>query len=587
MVALAWSCLAGCHGGAGSETSAESIPNGPKIKLAASDMAGFQRTDVRGKPGGRFIDATYGDPKTFNYLLANETSSTDHLSLVFATLVFRNPVTLDLEPALAESWTSARDRMSWLFHLRKGVKWSDGRPFTADDVVFTFGLIYDRNIPTTLRDNLTFAGHDLSCRAVDEETVEFKSPVRIGPFLDALAPTPILPKHKLEPIWRAGKYNTAWALDTPPEEIVGTGPFTIVKYTPGQSLTFRRNPYYWKLAADGVQLPFLTGGVTQIVPDRNTLILRFNSKETDYAWLRPTDWIPLKEAESAGDYKTINAGPMWGFTYLSFNVNPANKKIPDYKREWFSKKEFRQAIAFALDRDNMAATVLRGMGRALWSPVSIADKRYFNSGLPPPPFDPAKATALLAGMGLSNRNADGVLVDGAGHPVEFTLLTNNNNDIRKSLCTAIQENLRKIGVKVVIMPVEFNSLVEKLRTTFDWEANVLGFTAGAEPYTGRNIWMSSGISHVWYPRQKHPATAWEAEIDSMFDAAAGEPDVKKRKVIYDRWQAILYEQQPMIFLITEDSLAAVRKRIANARPNALPGPTLPLIRWNCYEFSEQ
>jgi peptide/nickel transport system substrate-binding protein len=540
-----------------------------------------------GRKTGRFIDATYSEPKTFNYLLASEVSSTDHLSLVFTTLVFRNPETLEFEPSLAESWDADPNGRRWTFHLRKGAKWSDGQPLTAQDVVFTFDLIYDKNIPASLREGLTFAGKFLAYRAIDDDTVEFSAPMRVGPLLAAVSTAPILPKHKLEAIWKAGKFNSAWALNTPPTELVGNGPFTIAKYTPGQSLIFKRNPYYWRKAADGRQLPYLDGGVSQIVPDRNTLVLRFQSKETDYVWLRPEDWAPLQSGKSSGGYETFNSGPAWAFTYLSFNVNPANRRLPDYKRAWFQKKEFRQAIAYALDRDNMAATVLRGMGRAIWSPVSPADRVFFKKDLPPMAYDPAKAGALLAGMGLSKKNGDGVLVDDAGHPVEFTLLTNNNNSVRLALCTAIQENLRKIGVKVIVMPVEFNSLVEKLRATYDWEADVLGFTTTAEPYNGRNIWMSSGILHIWHPLQKTPDTPWEAEIDRLFDAAAAEPDVQKRKALYDRWQEIMYEQQPMIMLVTEDALSAVRNRLAGVRPNPLPGPTLPLIRWNCYEFSER
>ncbi len=542
---------------------------------------------VAGKQGSRFIDATYSEPKTFNYLLASEVSSTDHLSLVFNPLVILNPETLDFEPALAESWTAAKDGKSWLFHLRKGAKWSDGHPFTASDVVFTFNLIYDKNIPATQREALTFAGTNLACRAVDAETIEFRSPVRIGPFLAAISTAPILPRHKLEAIWKAGKFKSAWALDTPPSELVGNGPYSIAKYTHGQSIIFQRNPYYWRRTADGKPLPRLDGGITQFVPDRNTLVLRFKSKETDYVWLRPEDWTSLRSGQAAGNYKTFNSGPSWAFTYLSFNVNPANKKLPEYKREWFRKKEFRQAMAYAVNRNNMAATVLRGMGRAVFSPVSLADKVYYNKSLAPMPYDTAKATSLLASMGLSRKNSEGVLVDSENHPVEFTLLTNNNNNIRLALCTAIQEDLRKIGVKVIIAPVEFNSLVEKLKTTYDWEADVLGFTTGAEPYTARNIWTSSGILHIWHPLQKQPDTPWEAEIDKLFDEASAESDVAKRKALYDRWQEILYDEQPMIFLVTEDALAAVRNRLANVRPNPLPGPTLPLLRWNCYEFSEQ
>jgi peptide/nickel transport system substrate-binding protein len=486
----------GCGGNSGTGTSG--------VKLSASETAGFMKTKAVGKPGGRFIDASYGDPKTFNPLIANETSSTDHLNQILTPLIIRNPETTEFEPALAESWSSSTDGKVWTFKLRKGVRWSDGQPFNADDVVFTFQLVYDKNIPTTARDVTTFAGHQLACKKIDDLTVEFSAPVRLGPVLDALTAVLIVPRHKLEEVWKAGKFNQAWVVSTPPSDIVGTGPFVITKYVPGQTITFKRNPYHWRTAADGTQLPFLTGGATQIVPDRNTMLLRFKAKESDYLWLRPEDWKPVTDGQAAGGYTARNVGPAWGFTYFSFNVNPANKKIPEYKRQWFQTKAFRQAIACGVNRENMAKTVLRGMGRALWSPVSIADKVYYNNSLQPIPYDPARATALLASMGLSQKDSDGVLKDSAGHRAEFTLLTNNNNNIRLGLCTVIQEDLRKIGVKIIIQPADFNSLVAKLRETYDWETMVLGFTGSAEPYTGRNIWMSSGQSHIWWPKQESP-----------------------------------------------------------------------------------
>lgn len=533
----------------------------------------------------RFMDATYGDPKTFNYLLANETSSTDHLQLVFRPLINRNPETQEIEPELAEKWESTPDGKVWNFHLRPGLKWSDGVPLTADDVVFTFQVIGDKSIPTTFRDQLTFAGHVLQCKKIDDTTVEISAPVRLGPVLDALTQTPIQPYHKLEAQYKAGKFNSTWALNTPPSDIPGNGPFLISEYTTGQKLVFKKNPYYWRKAADGSPSPKFEGGVTQIVPNRDTMALKFKAGETDYTWLRPEDWAPILAGQSAGKYTTREAGPTWGFTYLTFNVNPANKKIPDYKRAWFNRKEFRWAVSYALDRGGMVKTVLRGMGVPLRSPVSPADKVFFDSALPPIPNDMSKAQAMLAVMGLSKKNADGFLVDDAGHVVEFTLYTNSNNNIRIGLCTAIQEDLRKIGIKVTLTPTDFNSLVARLRTTFDWEAVVLGFTGGAEPYVGRNIWSSTGISHVWYPQQAKPATPWEKEVDEIFDKAATEPDTEKRKALYNRWQEIMYEQQPFVFLVTEDALTAVSNRITGPRPQPLAGSTLPMIRWNSYEFS--
>jgi peptide/nickel transport system substrate-binding protein len=570
--------LAGCsgkdgdsHGGAPSNS----------VKLETSAMSDFLKSNVTGRPGGRFTDATIADPKTFNFFLSNETSSSSVLNLVFDSLIGRNSETLEFEGNLADSWTCADDKCTWTFKLRKGVKWSDGAPFTADDVTFSYDLVYDEKIPTPIRSILLFEGKPMAYKKIDDLTVEFKTPYPVGPFLDIIG-APIFPKHKLEAVWKAGNFNTTWALNTPPAEIVGTGPYTIAKYTPSQSVTFKRNPYYWRVASDEKQLPFLENGTTQIVPDLNTVVLKFKSKETDYTGLRPQDWPSMQSEASKGDYKTLDAGPAWGSTYISFNVNPANKKIPEYKRAWFNTKEFRQAVSFAINRDNMVTTALRGIGKPLYSPVSPANKVFFDTNLKPIQCDPGKATALLASIGLANKNSDGVLTDSAGHLVEFNLLTNTGNTVNLALCTAIQDDLKKIGIKVIITPVEFNSLVERFRTTFDWEADVLGFTGGVEPYNGRNIWMSSGMTHMWWPKQKKPATPWEAEVDAIFDAAGHEIDTAKRKALYDKWQEIIYEQQPLIYLVTQDSLFATRNRLTNVRPNSLGG-----ARWNIYEFSEK
>jgi peptide/nickel transport system substrate-binding protein len=580
--AAALTCLAvaGCgpSGGAYGGGSGKA----PVSKLTEADKADYLKTKATGKYGGRFSDAAFTDPKTFNPLLANETSSGDILALVLDPLVSREPETLEFEPDLAESWTASPDGLKYTFKLRKGIRWSDGQPFTADDVIFTYDLVYDKSIPTTVRDVLTFDGKPLAYKKIDDLTVEFTLPSKIGPFLDVIG-VGILPKHILGKTWKAGQFNSAWGLNTPPDQIVGTGPYMLAKYTPSQSVTFRRNPYYWRLGADGNQLPFLESGVTSIVPDLNTVVLRFKSKETDYTGLRPQDWASIQAGAAAGDYKASDVGPSWGFSYMAFNVNPANKKMPDYKRAWFQKKEFRQAVSYAIDRDSMVKTALRGIGRPLWSPVSSANKLFFNTALKPINQDLQRATALLASIGLSNKNADGVLVDSAGHPVEFTLLTNTGNDINLRYCTAIQDDLKKVGINVIVSPVEFNSLVERMRTTYDWEANVLGFTGGVEPFNGKNIWMSSGIAHVWWPRETTPATPWEAEIDRIFTAAGKETDTTKRKALYDRWQEILYEQQPLIFLVTQDSLYAVRNRLINVRPNALAR----VVKWNVYEFSER
>ncbi|MCW3052629.1 MAG: extracellular solute-binding protein family 5 [Chthonomonadales bacterium] len=570
--------IAGCNGNSGGGNASNGSGGGdtPTVKV---DTAGMEKTDATGKFGGRFTDAAFAEPKTFNIIIAKETSSTAPLGLVFDGLMTRNSQTLKVEPNLAESWNSSPDAKTWTFKLRKGIKWSDGQPFTADDVVFSLDVIYDEKVDTTYRDVMKINGKAWTYKKIDDSTVEIDLPEKFGLFLD-VGQFPIIPKHKLEAAWKAGKFNSTWGVDTKAEDVVGTGPYTLASYRPSESMVFKRNPYYWKLDASGKQLPFFDGGVTQIVPDLNAVVLKFKAKETDYTGLRAEDWKGIQADEAKGDYKSIDMGPGWGFSYLGFNQNEKATKLPAYKRAWFAKKEFRQAISYAIDRDAMVNTALRGLGVPLWSPVSTANTVFYNPNVKTYPHDPAKAKQLLAGIGMVDKG--GSLVDSAGHPVEFTLLTNTGNNVNIAICTLIQDSLKQIGIKVDVTPVQFNSLITKLNGSFDWEAIVLAFTGGVEPYTSKSIWTSTGRLHVWNPQEPTPATPWEADIDKIFVEAGREPDTDKRKALYNKFQDILGEQQPLIFLVTAKALGAQRNRMVGMKPNALGG-----FRWDVYEISAQ
>ncbi len=572
--------LTGCsNNSTNADQNAKVSGNTPPV--TAVDTAGFLKTTLKGKHGGTFSESSIADPKTFNLLFAKEQSSVIPLGLIFDGMVIRDADTLEIKPALAERWESSNKDLTWTFHLRRGLKWSDGQPVTADDVVFTLDVIYDPKVDTTTREVLKVDGKPWKYKKVDDLTVEIDLPVPFGPFLDTVG-FPILPKHKLEQPWKAGQFNSTWGVNTPPTEIVGTGPYTLLKFTPGESMVFKRNPNYWQLDADGKQLPFLDGGTIAVVPDLNATLLKFKSKETDYTAVRPEDWETIKSGEAAGDYKAADYGPTWGISYLSFNMNPNASKLAPYKLAWFSKKEFRQAISYALDRDAMAKTVLRGFGEPLWSPIPVANKTFHNPNVMKYPRDLSKAKALLATAGFKLQPGNEVLQDSAGHPVEFTLLTNTGNNINAAYCNIIVEDLKQIGVKVNFTPVEFNSLVTRLSNTYDWEAVVLGFTGGTEPHNSKSIWTSPGQLHLWNPRQKTPATPWEAEIDKLFSEAAKITDTAERKKRYDRFQEIAAEQQPLIFLVSGKALFAIRNRLTNLRPSSLGG-----IRWNIQEIAEK
>jgi peptide/nickel transport system substrate-binding protein len=564
--------VTGCsRGGTGDSGGA------PAVKLSASDTAGFKKTDVSGKRGGTIVDAVFAGPKTFNILVSKEQSSSGAVGVMFDGLVTRNLETLEIEPALAESYDTSSDGRTWTFKLRPGLKWSDGQPLTADDVTFTLDLIYDPKVDTMSREVLTVDKKPWSYKKIDDHTVQIETPTPFGPFLD-VAGFPILPKHKVEAAWKAGKFNSTWGVDTPPSELVGTGPLLLQKFTPDQSLMYRRNPYYWKLASDGQQLPFLDSALTLIVSDLNAVILKFQSKETDTVAPRPEDFAGLKKDEAKGSYRALDLGPTWSSLYLSFNMNPSVKSVPDYKREWFSKKEFRQAVSYALDRKSMIDTVLRGLGRPQWSPVTEANKAFYNPNVKQYPHDPAKAKALLSGLGFADRNGDGILEDKNGHPLEFNLVTNTGNTVRINLCNIVQDDLKQVGMKVNTSSMDFNSLVTRLDSTYDWEAVMLGIGTGIDPHGSKSAWASSGPLHVWNPRQKSPATPWEAEIDQIFSDGAKTIDKSKRKALYDRWQMIASEQLPMVFLVAQDSLLGMRNRLANTKPTALGA------RWNIEEI---
>lgn len=559
--------LTGCGGKGGDGSGAVPIAN-----LSDADKAGFMRTNVTGKSGGTFLTTALGDPKTFNIILAKETTSTTPLGYVFDGLVARNADTLEIEPSLAESWTTSPDGLVWTFNLRKGVRWSDGQPFTADDVVFTLDVIYDTKTDASIRSVLTLNGKPFQYKKLDDATVEITLPAPFGAVLDA-ATFAIVPKHKLEGPYKAGQFNSTWGVNTNPQEIVGTSAFTILRYMPGEKIVFKRNPYYWKLAADGKQLPFLEGGIIQVVPDLNAAVLKFKAKESDWVNLRPDDWNTMKAEEASGSYTASDLGPAWGIEYITFNQNPRAKSVPPYKLAWFMKKEFRQAVSYAVDREAIIKTALRGLGRSLWSPVSEANKPYYNTNVQKYPKDTAKAEALLKQAGFVKKGDQ--LFDAQDHPVEFNLTTNSSNPIRVTYCTIVQEDLKKLGMKVNFQPIEFNALVKKFQDTFDWEAVVLGNTGGVEPMLGKALWRSDGALHHWNPRQSKPATPWEAEIDKIFDEADRTVDKEKRKRLCAKFQEIVAEQQPVVFLVTSDALLAIRNRFKNTKPTSLGG-----ANWN-------
>lgn len=519
------------------------------------------------KYGGSFVLDSISDPKSFNPVLAKETSTTMITDFLFEGLTQINPFTTEMEPRLAKSWEYSPDGKVWTFHLREDVKWFDGRPLTSDDVVFTYNdLYYNPDIPTSARDILTIDGKRIKVEKVDTHTVRFILPKPFAPLLFAIA-TEILPKHIVEPMVKAKTFNSAWGVDTPTNRVIGTGPFMLSEYIPSQRIVLKRNPNYWRSDKAGNRLPYLDNIVILIVPDQNSSILKFQARETDMIGIRGEDYAVLKPQEAKGNFTVYNTGPTFSTTFLFFNQNP--KAIPQHKWKWFTNKKFRQAIAHGIDKESMINNIMAGFAIPEDSALTPASKFFYNPDVTKYEYNLEKAKNLLQEAGF--RNKGGKLYDGDGRPIEFTLFTNSENNQRVNMGNIIKSDLDKLGIKVNFVPIQFNTMVTKLDATFDWDAIIIGLTGGVEAHNGRNVWHSSGQLHMWNPRQTKPITTWEAEIDRLFEEGATELDKEKRKMIYYRWQEIVADELPVIYTVTPVALYAVRNKFGGIKSTALAG----------------
>ncbi len=519
------------------------------------------------------IASTTSDPKSFNDITAQETSTTLVTGHIFEGLTTINPFDLTVEPHLAERWETSEDGLNWVFYLRRDVRWNDGKPFTAQDVVFTFNdLVYNPNIPNSARDIFTIDGQIFKVEKIDDYTVQFTLPVKFAPFLRGMAQA-ILPKHKLEQAVKEGRFPYTWGIDTKPQEIVGSGPFKLVEYKSGQRLVFERNPYYWKKSKAGDSLPYLDKIIYLIVQSQDIEVLKFMDGELDYIDVRPMDYPLVKPLESKENFTIYDIGPGFGTNFITFNqnkdINAAAKKpfVDPKKLSWFTNLQFRRAVAHAIDKKKIIEIVMNGLGYPQDSQMSPSAGFFYSPDVVKYEYDLEGAKALLQEAGFIDRNQDGIIEDAQGNQVEFNLYTNAGAEERIQIASLIRHDLTELGMKVNFLALEFNNLVSKLTSTFEWDAIIIGLTGGIEPHFGKNVWVSDGGLHLWYPKQSTPATDWEKRIDEIFSLGVQELDENKRKIYYDEFQRIVSEQLPVIYTVLEPRIFAVRNKFGNLKPS--------------------
>ncbi|MGC1189011.1 MAG: ABC transporter substrate-binding protein [Candidatus Binatus sp.] len=509
------------------------------------------------------------DPRTFNPILITDASSGALTADLFESLLQLNPVTTLPEGRLAESWDIAADSKTITFHLRHDVKWFDGQPVTAHDVLFTLNVIYDPKVPNSIRPAITIDKQRIEAEAPDDYTVVMHLPKPFAPLLYSIG-IPVMPAHILEGEWKNGNYNHMWGINTAPDKLIGDGPYKMARYAQSQVVNYLRNDDFWMKDEHGGQLPRLHGQNVTIVQDPNAAYLRYLSGQIDVYAPRTEEVFPLEQKEKNHelDITVQKMGVDTGSLFFSFNRNPRHfvkGAVTNPKMNWFTDLKFLQAMAHMIDKKAMTDLVFHGLAEPAVADISPENKIFHNPNLKDYDYDPKMAADMLEAAGY-HLVKPGVRTDPKGNRLEFELTTNTGSPERDQMCTIFKQDLESLGIKVNYRPLEFTTLVDKLDSSFDWDCVLIGFTGGVEPNDGANFYRSSGNLHIWNPNQPTPATPWEAEIDTLLDQGASEMDLSKRPPYYWKIQQILHDQLPILETVRQQRYASWKNSLEYYQP---------------------
>ena len=555
---------------------------------ANSPTAAKIEPKTTGTRGGKLTYRLTAAPKTFNYLLAeDEASIVTAFYMLTSRLVEFDHRTQKFVPGLAETWTTAADGRTVDIRLREGLKFSDGNNLTTDDVIFTLTAIYDeRTKSPAFRDAMLVGNKPIETKRVNDRELQMIFPKPVASAENYLVNLGVLPSHALEADLKAGKLAEAWKINAPPQSIVASGPFVVEAATPGERIEYARNPHYWKKDETGTQLPYIDKFAIEVIPDANNTFVRLSQASLDIAdRIRPTDYNEL--TKTPGQMRAFDVGPGLGIDHLWFNLNaadPAGKPLDNQtKRGWFADKRFRQAVASAIDRESITSVTLQGLASPLHGLVSPANKVWLSPDLAKIEYSLAKAGQLLkdAGFQKGGTAEAPVLVDAQNNPVEFTLIVPAENEPRKLMAAVIQQDLSRLGIKMQVVPIEFPAVTERWTKSYDYDAILLGLSqTDIEPSSYANFLLSSAPTHQWQPKQKTPATEWEARIDKLFAEQAVELDQTKRLALFAEIQKIMRDEMPVIPIAARHVVSAAHTKIGNYSPSSI----LPYSLWNVDEL---
>jgi peptide/nickel transport system substrate-binding protein len=504
--------------------------------------------------GGELRLCIRQEPKTYNPLEVAEDASETIRYLTGGVLIRVNRLTQQPQAEIARSWKLSPDGKRITFTLRPGLKFSDGTPFSADDVVYTMQQLLDPNLHSPTGDAFRSGEGKLVAKALDANTVQVDFPAPVAGLVKQFDQVAVM------------------SAKSPKKEFAVLGPFYVEDRKAGAYVQLRRNPNYWKRpepSIDSVRL--------DIQANRETEVLRFRRGEIHLINSLSAELFEKMSAEPNAGVRDIGISTdteqMW------FNQAPS-APIPAYKKAWFASGNFRRAVSAAINRADLARVVYRGHASPAIGAVSPANRFWFNAKLKPYPFDKNAALKSLASDGFKLEGD--TLKDRSGNIVEFSIITGAGNRERERMAAMIQQDLKLIGMKVNVLTLEFGSVIERITSSFNYEAAMLGLlNVDLDPNAQMNVWLSSAENHQWNPSQKTPATAWEAELDRLMKQQASSMDDKKRKLAWDRVQEIVMREMPFLYLVNKNAFVAVSPKVKNVKPSVFR----PQTYWNVEELA--
>jgi peptide/nickel transport system substrate-binding protein len=492
--------------------------------------------------GDILVEGSIGDASNLIPVLATDNASHSISGLIFNGLV-KYDRDLNIVGDLAESWDISKDGLIITFHLRKGVRWHDGRPFTAEDVLFTYRLTIDPKTPTA------YAGDFLKVKkaeALDAHTFRVTYDKPFAPALMSWGSS-VMPKHLME-----GKDVTKSPLARHP---IGTGPYRFKEWKTGQKIVLVYNPDYFE------GRPFLDGRVMRIIPDMATMFLELRARGIDQMGLTPLQYTRQTENQYFRNHFRKYRYLSFSYTYLGFNLqNPM-----------FADRKVRQALAYAVNKEELIDGVLLGLGKEASGPFKPGTWQY-NADVKRYPYDPKKALELLAEAGWRDTDGDGIL-DRKGQRFEFELLVNQGNEVRAKTAEIAQRRLAEVGISVKIRVIEWAAFIKEFINKRRFDAVILGWTIPMDPDL-YDVWHSSKTG----PSELNFISYKNEEVDALLEKGRSTFDRAERKRCYDRIQEILAEDQPYIFLYVPDALPIFNARVRGIDPAPI-GIGHNVIRW--------